>query len=152
MSAVTWDVVSVSLVVKQGTSTGKLSITTLNSRKYLNFVSARFATPKSDLFVGFREDTGIIAVVRKSDETVLWNVVSGISTNGIASNGTSTTQSIASFAIISSLNTDFQGSAIDAVTRRASGTIKKLNRSVSGGFQNQTIKGSFVSTGKKINL
>lgn len=150
--AVTWDVVRVSIVVKQGSATGNITTLVLSSRAYLNFVSDDTSTPKSDLFIGFREDTGEIAVVRKSDETVLYRIVSGLGTGGLASNGTGTVQSISVPATISSLNTDFSGFVYDSVRRSGSGSIKSVTRQVMGGFQNQTIKGTCTSTGKKIEL
>jgi hypothetical protein len=87
--AVTWDIVSLSVSVKQG-GTGEIVTSILGSRDYLDFVSSRDAIPRSNLFVGFREDTGEIAVVQISTETVRYNVVSGLGAGGTAANGTNT--------------------------------------------------------------
>jgi hypothetical protein len=150
-SAVTWDVVTVSVVVKQGNA-GNIVTTVLNGTKYLNFVSNANATPKSDLFIGLREDTGQISVVKRSTETVLYNIVSGVSVAGNASNGTGTVQSISGPATVSSLNTDFTGFFYEKQKRSASAAIKSVNRQVTGGNGTQTIIGTFVTTGKKIAL
>jgi hypothetical protein len=107
---------------------------------------------RSDLFVGFREDTGEVAVVRKSNETILRRIVSGLTVQGQASNATSTKQSISGFATVSSLNTDFNGFFLDSVTRSSNGGIKTLSRKILGGLSNQTITGTIKSTGKKITL
>jgi hypothetical protein len=149
--AVTWDIVTVSASVKQG-GTGNITTTILSARDYLNLVSTTTGTPKSDLFVGFREDNGQLAVVRISDETVLYNIVSGIATAGNASNGTNTKFSIGAQATVSSLNTDFQGFIYDGVTRFPNGSIKQVVRLFIGGAGNQTIKGLARTTGKKIEL
>ncbi|MEO8350613.1 MAG: hypothetical protein ABI680_02710 [Chthoniobacteraceae bacterium] len=149
--AVTWDVVNLSVVVRQG-SGGNVETTVLSSRSYLNFVADSTSTPKSDLFVGFREDTGVIAVVKRSDETVLYNIVSGLGAGGTAANGTNTKGFISVAAVISSLNTDFSGFTYDSFKRTSDGSIKKLKRQFVGGTGNQTIIGTARTTGKKIEL
>jgi hypothetical protein len=152
-SAVTWDIVKLSVVVKTGNDTGKITTTVLTDRSYLNFVATDTTTAKNDLFVGFREDTGEVAVVKKSTETVLYNIISGLGAGGTASNGTGTQQSIAVSAVISSLNTDFtNGFVFDGVKRNDSGAVKSVTRLFLGGFQNQTIRGSMITTGKKVEL
>lgn len=150
--AVTWRLVSVSIVVKQGNASGAVNTFVLSNRSYLNQVSAQFSTPKTDLFVGLREDTGEIAVVRKSDETMLYKIVSGIGTGGVASNNTTTVQFIAAPAVVSSLNVDFSGYIFDSVKRTNTGGVRACKRQLFGGFLNQTIKGTCVTTGRTINL
>jgi hypothetical protein len=149
---VTWDVVNVSFIVRQGSAVGKITSVALSSRSYLKKVAADTSTPKSDLFVGFREDTGEVAVVRRSDEQVLYKIVSGLGAGGTASNSTGTSQSISVAAVVSSLNTGFDGYIYDTVSRTASGGIKSLTRTMVGGFENQTIIGTCRTTGKKIEL
>jgi hypothetical protein len=149
--AVTWDVVNLTVSVKQG-GTGEITTTILTSRDYLNFVSSRDGVPRSDLFVGFREDTGVIAVVQISSETVRYNVVSGFGPAGIASNGTNTKFSVSGPAVVSSLNTDFQGYIYDSAKRFRDGSVKSVARLFFGGFENQTIRGIARSTGRKIEL
>ncbi len=149
--AVTWNVVKLSVVVRQG-SGGDIATTVLSSRSYMNFVSDTTSTPESDLFVGFREDTGVIAVVRRSDETVLYNIVSGLGNGGTASNGSNTKGFISVGAVVSSLNTDFSGFIYDTFKRDSSGSLKKLSRRFIGGSGNQTIIGTARTTGKKIVL
>lgn len=150
--AVTWSLVTVSVVVKQSSTGGALLVTTLNNRKYLDKVAAQFSIPKDDLFIGFREDTGQISVVQRSTELVRYNIVSGLTAQGTASNGTSTKQSIAVSATVSSLNTDMNGFAVDSVERFPSGNIKSVKRTFVGGAGNQTLKGTATTTGRRIEL
>jgi len=150
--AVTWDLVSLSVVVRQGNPTGNTTATTLNSRKYLNYASARFGVPLADLFVGLREDTGQVSIVQRSTKTVLYNIVSGLATQGVASNATTTTQAIAASATVSSTGTDFTGFVYDSLRRNANGSIRSVSRLMIGGFATQTLRGSCVTTGRKIEL
>jgi hypothetical protein len=149
--AVTWDVVTVSAVVKAGT--GSLTTTKLTTRSYLDSVSVNANTPKSDLFVGFREDNGQVAVVRRSDETVLFTIVTAPGAGGVASNASGTKSFISGGANIASpSNIIFAGAIYDQVTRSAGGAILNVSRGFSGGTGNQVIKGSIRTTGKKIEL
>jgi len=152
--AVTWKIVSVSVIVKQSSATGRVTTTLLSSRSYINFVSDRDSIPASDLFVGFRTDTGEIAVVSKSDKTVRQPIVRNLAfgSGGQAENGTQTVQFIAVPASVSSLNTEFNGYIYDSATRASSGSVKSVTRTFVGGFQNQTIKGSCKTTGKQVIL
>lgn len=149
--AVTWDIVSLSVSVKQG-GTGEIVTTILNSRDYLDFVSSRDAIPRSDLFVGFREDSGVIAVVQISTETVRYNIVSGLGTGGTAANGTNTKFTASAPAVVSSLNTDFQGFFYDTSKRFRDGSIKSVSRLFLGGAGNQTLRALARTTGKKMEL
>ncbi len=151
-SAVTWNVVSVSLVLKQGNAAGNVVTTVLSTRKYLDFVAATTSTPKTDLFVGLREDTGEVAVVKRSTETVLYRIVSGLGSAGLAANSTGTLRISALPATVSSLNTDFSGFIYETQTRNSSGAVRGVNRLCIGGSGNQVIKGSVVTTGRKIVL
>ncbi len=150
-SAVTWDIVSLSVSVKQGGG-GNIVTTNLKSGDYLKFVASRDGIPKNDLFVGFREDTGEIAVVQISTEMIRYNVVSGLVPGGTASNGTNRKFSISGPAVVSSLNTDFQGYIYDSAIRFQNGSVKSVTRLFLGGAGNQTIRGLARSTGKKIEL
>ena len=149
--AVTWDVVTVSAVVKAGT--GSLATTKLTTRSYLDSVAVNSGTPKSDLFVGFREDNGQVAVVRRSDETVLFTIVTAPGAGGVASNASNTKSFISGGANIASpSNIVFAGAIYEQVTRSAGGAILTISRSFSGGTGNQVIKGSVRTTGKKVEL
>lgn len=148
--AVTWSVVTVSNVVSQ--SGTQITATVLSSRKYLDEAARRSGAPLKDLFIGFREDTGEVAVVRISTETIIYNIVSGLGTGGTAAN-TLGSKGITSLpATVSSLNTDFVGYIYDTFTRKSDGSLKSVSRLLIGGSGNQTIKGTIRSTGKKFIL
>jgi len=150
-NAVTWDVVTLSAVVKIGT--GTIETTKLTARSYLESVAVNSGTPKEDLFVGFREDNGQVAVVRRSDETILFTIVGAPAGGGNASNSSGTKAFISAGANIASpSNVVFAGSIYDQVKRSESGDIISVNRSFSGGNANQVIKGTIHTTGRKIVL
>jgi hypothetical protein len=149
--AVTWDVVTISAVVKVGG--GALTTTNLTARSYLNSVAVNSGTAKSDLFVGFREDNGQVAVVRRSDETILFTIVGTPAGGGTASNGSATKAFISAGANVASpSNVVFAGAIYDQVTRSEAGAILSVSRTFSGGNGNQVIKGTIRTTGKKIEL
>jgi hypothetical protein len=149
--AVTWDVVTVSAVVKIGA--GSVTTTKLTARDYLETVSVNSGTPKEDLFVGFREDNGQVAVVRRSDETILFTIVGAPAGGGNASNSSGTRSFISAGANIASpSNVVFAGSIYDQVKRSEGGAIISVNRGFSGGTGNQVIKGTIRTTGRKIVL
>ena len=148
--AVTWSVVSVSAVVNQGGP--EVSRTVLSSRTYLARAVTQTGAPLSDLFIGFREDTGQVAVVRISNESIAYNIISGLGAGGSAANALNSKGTTSLPATVSSLNTDFAGYVFDSFARKADGSIKSVNRLFIGGAGTQTIKGTVKTTGKKFNL
>ncbi len=150
--AVTWHVVTVSVVVNLGGSS--VTKTTLNAHAYLQATSTRFGVPMDDLFIGFRDDTGEIAVVQISTKTVKYFVVTNLNGGGTAKNGTSTSGTSSQNATVSSLNTDFAGYFYDKFTRNDDGSLKRVSRQFMGGDSatSQTIIGTAHTTAKKFEL
>ncbi|MEA3187873.1 MAG: hypothetical protein QOD99_1703 [Chthoniobacter sp.] len=149
--AVEWDFATVSATVKQGG--GALATTVFNNRKYLDFVSQANSTQKSDLFIGFRVDNGQLAVVRISDKTVLFTIVTSPGNGGTAANSANTSVFTSGGATIASTSTNFSGAIYDHIKRAQGGSIQSISRVFSGGDGgSQVIKGTAVTTGRKINL
>jgi hypothetical protein len=150
--AVTWINVSASVYVLQGGPT--VTKTTLTARKYIEEGARRFGDPVlKNYFLGFRVDTGTIAVVHIPTETIAYNVISGVTAAGSAANGTGTTATIAGNAVVSSLNVDFNNSYFfDKVTRKVDTTVSSVVRTVLGGAGTLTINGTFRASGKRYEL
>lgn len=149
--AVTWRVVTVAIVVNQGGAS--VTKTTLNAKKYLEEGARRNGDPDlKNYFIGFRTDTGVVAVVHIPSETVVYNVVSNLTGGGTAANGINTLGTVAQNATISSLNTDMTGFFYDKFTRNTDGSLKTVSRLVMAGSGNQTITGSIRLTAKKFEL
>lgn len=149
--AVTWRVVSVSVIVNQGGAS--VTKTTLTAKKYIEEAARRFGdTNLKNYFIGFRVDSGVVAVVHIPTETLIYNVVSGLNGGGAAFNGTNTAGTVAQRATVSSLNTDFDGFLYDKFTRNADGSLKGVSRLVIGGTGIQTIIGTIRTTAKTFEL
>ncbi len=149
--AVTWRVVSISAVVSQGGPS--ITNTVLTSRSYMALGASRFGVAdKNDVFVGFREDTGQVALVQISTKTVLYSIISGFGTGGTAANALNTKGTVALPATVSSLNTDFSGYVFDSFTRKPTGALSTVTRLFIGGLQTQTFKGTIKITNKKFEL
>lgn len=149
--AVTWRVVTASVVVNQGGAA--VTKTTLSSKKYIEEGARRFGDPNlKNYFIGFRTDTGVIAVVHIPSETVVYNVVSGLTTQGTAANAANTIGTVAGNATVSSLNTDFNGFFFDKFTRKTTGALNAVARVVHGGSGTQTLIGTFRLSAKTFEL
>lgn len=150
--AVTWINCTVSIAVQQGGPT--ITKTLLSSRTYLAEGAQRFGDPVlKNYFIGFRADTGQVAVVHIPSETVVYNIVSGLNQAGFAANGINTIGTLAGNATVSSLNVDFANSYfIDKVRRKTDGSVSSVARAVTGGAGNLVVTGTIRASGKRYEL
>lgn len=152
-SAVTYDLATVSIVVRQANAmTGAITTTVLNNRSFLNFVSTTANIPKSDLFIAISESTGELLVIQRSTETIRFGIVTSVGgVGGSASNNANTVRYSAFSCQLSSLTATVNGFLNETVKRNRAGAITSISRSFFGGG-GQVIKGTAVTTGRKITL
>lgn len=153
-AGVIWVSATVAATVYQGpTVGGDLTKTTLSTAKYLEEGMRRNGDPdKKNYFVGFRTDSGQVAVVHIPSKSVAYSINSAPTGGGLATNGTNSVGAVGGNSTVSSLNVDATGFVHDKFTRNTDGSLKSASRIFVGATPGLTISGTVRTGAKRFDL